>query len=276
MTTNEQHSHPLAWSQSGSPITLPPEAKLWRVRRLSGSTKGGAPEVIYGADGIPLLLMVETTPDEFAEAVSRRPGKYRLDALDESHQPVADAPPAYHVVAEFHGHGHNPAASAPQSADAVAAANQALVDALKDSSARMAEMVAATSNIITAADGAGIARRKPLPADPPIVVEPIAPAVPREESEQVPQTPWWQDLVAGVAPVVVQLAPMFMNYMVQTRAANAQQAPPRSQPQPAARPQPAPEPEESAEPEIEPDLEAELRDLDIDDDHDAEPSKDAA
>lgn len=261
MTTNTQQTHPLAWSQSGSPIELSSEAEVWRVRRLSGNSKGGAPEVVYGAQGTPLILALETTPEEFVEEVKGRPGKYRLDALDDSHTAVSGIPPAYHVVAESHGHPRAPAPPVAQSADVVATTNNALVEALKDSSARITQMVEATASIIQAADGAGIARRKPLPML--AAAEPVA-APQAEEGEQAPQSPWWQDLVAGVLPVVVQMAPTVMSYMAQARAAKAQAQQPAPAPPPSERAtqQPKPEPESDPEPEVEPDfnldLEAEL------------------
>src|SRR5262245_36194668 len=95
---NETIERPLAWSQNGDPIELPQTATSWRVRRLNGTPKGGAPEVVYGSDGLPLVVEIDATPDSFAEAVERRPGKYRLDALDDSRRPIAGVPPAYVVV----------------------------------------------------------------------------------------------------------------------------------------------------------------------------------
>jgi len=220
--TNAQH--PLAWSQAGTPIELSSEAEVWRVRRLNGSSRGGAPEVVYGEDGIPLLLALETTPEEFAEAVGGRPGKYRLDALDDSHNAISGTPPAYHVIGDG-GRPREVSAATVHSPDVVANANNALVEALKDSSARMAQMVEATASIIHAADGAGIARRKPPPSVPAVAEPVVSVAVPAEDS--APQTPWWQELITGVLPVVVQMAPAIINLVAQARTAKAYAPPPR-------------------------------------------------
>jgi hypothetical protein len=93
----EQGGAPLAWSQGGDLIDLPAAAVAWRVKRLSASAKGGAPEVVY-SDGVPLVVPVTIGAADFAESVEHVPGKYRLDALDESQRPVQGVPPAYHVV----------------------------------------------------------------------------------------------------------------------------------------------------------------------------------
>jgi len=98
MSGQETRETPLAWSQSGDAFDVPDLAVLWRVRRLSGNLKGGAPELVYGTDGLPLMVDITIGPAEFMEAVDGKPGKYRLDALDELRKPVPGVPAAYFVV----------------------------------------------------------------------------------------------------------------------------------------------------------------------------------
>jgi hypothetical protein len=87
---------PLAWGQHGDPISVPEDAAGWRVRRLKPGSGGGAPEVVYEA-GRPLILPIDATPDELVERVNGRPGRYRLDAVDDAGKPVK-ATPAYTVI----------------------------------------------------------------------------------------------------------------------------------------------------------------------------------
>jgi hypothetical protein len=98
MSGAEIRETPLAWSQSGDAFEVPEAAVLWRVRRLIGNLKGGAPELVYGADGLPLMVDITIGPAEFMEAVEGKPGKYRLDALDDLRKAVPGVPAAYFVV----------------------------------------------------------------------------------------------------------------------------------------------------------------------------------
>lgn len=169
---SHQTSHPLAWSQTGDPIELPATAVLWRVRRLTGSVKGGAPEMVYGADGLPLMVDIGATPDEFAEAVERKAGKYRLDALDDARKPVAGVPAAYVTVpgaaARIEAMNGEPHEIAVRTlADALARQSDALIK----QSAQIASIADACARVIAAVDAAGLPRPvappPPAPSDDP-------------------------------------------------------------------------------------------------------------
>jgi hypothetical protein len=86
----------LANNIQGEHFSLPATAAYWRVRRLKEGR--GAPEVVFGADGVPLLVAVETDFDAFRAAVDDQPGRYRLDALDEARRPIEGLPAAYVAV----------------------------------------------------------------------------------------------------------------------------------------------------------------------------------
>jgi hypothetical protein len=86
----------LANNIQGEHFTLPATAAFWRVRRLKEGR--GAPEVVFGADGVPLLVAVETDFEAFRGAVDDQPGRYRLDALDEARRPIEGVPAAYVAV----------------------------------------------------------------------------------------------------------------------------------------------------------------------------------
>src|SRR4051812_1801378 len=81
----------LAFNLNGEPFEVPETAVAWRVRRLK---RKGAPEVIYGREGTPLVLPIEADIDDLRNEV-RGEGRYRLDPVDDRHRMISDAPAAY-------------------------------------------------------------------------------------------------------------------------------------------------------------------------------------
>lgn len=84
----------LAYNQSGDPFDVPASATAWRVRRLKAK---GAPEVVYGSDGLPLLLPIDAGVEELKAEVMT-PGRYRLDPVGDGQRPIPDATSAYVYV----------------------------------------------------------------------------------------------------------------------------------------------------------------------------------
>lgn len=81
----------LAFDQDGDPIEVPSAAVSWRVRKLPVR---GRPQVVYGSDGLPLIVPIGATLAEFRSAVQLE-GRYRLDPVDELRREVAGARAAY-------------------------------------------------------------------------------------------------------------------------------------------------------------------------------------
>jgi hypothetical protein len=169
MNGNQTRGAPLGWTQGGDPIELPDAAALWRVRRLTGNGKGGAPELVYGDDGLPLVVEIMTPVGDFREAVDHKPGKYRLDALDEHRKAIPGVPPAYVTVP---GAGVTSRPEANDSASGTEVALRILADVVDRQQAQVSSILEACTKLITAVDAAGVSRREP----PPVVVAPQAPA----------------------------------------------------------------------------------------------------
>src|SRR5690242_21189245 len=116
----------LAYNLNGEPFELPPAAVGWRVRKLKAK---GAPEVVYGRDGIPLILSIDADMEDLRRE-ARTDGKYRLDVIDEQSRPIAGCPAGYVCVFE----GANAVTAEPVSvakpAPVVTTADQALVEAM--------------------------------------------------------------------------------------------------------------------------------------------------
>ena len=57
----------LAFDANGEPFDLPATAAYWRVRRFRNLGARGGPEVVFGRDGSPLILPVDTGLVEFRD-----------------------------------------------------------------------------------------------------------------------------------------------------------------------------------------------------------------
>src|SRR5215510_15046957 len=84
----------LAFNLSGERFELPPKAAGWRVRRMKPK---GAPEVVYGRSGIPLILPIDADIDDLRHE-ARMEGRYRLDPVDENGRPIETASAGYVCV----------------------------------------------------------------------------------------------------------------------------------------------------------------------------------
>src|SRR5215468_2267455 len=84
----------LAFNLSGERFELPAKAAGWRVRRLKPK---GAPEVVYGRSGIPLILSIDADIDDLRHE-ARQEGRYRLDPVDEHGRGIETASAGYVCV----------------------------------------------------------------------------------------------------------------------------------------------------------------------------------
>src|SRR5437868_4937433 len=81
----------LAFNANGDSFEVPATVTGWRVRRMKPR---GAPELVYGRDGRPLTIPVESDLDDLREAVGAV-GKYRLDPINDDGKTIDDVPAAY-------------------------------------------------------------------------------------------------------------------------------------------------------------------------------------
>jgi hypothetical protein len=127
----------------------------------------GAPEVVYGKDGLPLIIPIESDLEELRRSVDAA-GRFRLDAVDDRGRNVDEVPAAYVVVT--HKHDDAPAvveveAAAPRSpingVDAVIGEAMRLnTELAKSVIDRFPEMMQAAAMLLRAADGAGLPARE--------------------------------------------------------------------------------------------------------------------
>lgn len=153
----------LAFNMNGEPFEVPPVATGWRVRRMKHK---GAPEVVYGRDGLPLVLPIEAAVDDLRNAVGT-PGRYRVDPVD-GHRPIPNAPAGYVFVHD----GDAPVALTssshklpPPSDDIVIEAMRLNTEIARSVVDRFPQMLAAAATLLRAADGAGLPAREPRTRD---------------------------------------------------------------------------------------------------------------
>ena len=148
----------LAFNANGESFDVPATVTAWRVRRLKPR---GAPELVYGKDGRPLTLPIETTIDELRDAVVTA-GKYRLDPINDDGKCVEAVPPAYVQVVRQPRNVDPVAASAVSpSEDVIREAMRLNTELAKSVIDRFPEMMTAAAELLRAADGAGLPARRP-------------------------------------------------------------------------------------------------------------------
>ncbi len=148
----------LAYNINGEPFEVPARATNWRVKRLKPK---GAPEVVYGRDGLPLLLPADADLEELRNEVEAVPGRYRLDALDANNKPIEGAS-GYVMV---HALGRAAAASSSHSTDIVLEAMRMNAEMARTIIERFPAMLDSAATLLRAADGAGLPRRTPIDVD---------------------------------------------------------------------------------------------------------------
>lgn len=154
----------LAFNHNGDPFEVPAEAVAWRVRRIKGR---GAPEVVYGANGAPLVLPVDAAFEDLRRE-AKVPGKYRLDPINEDHQVLEGASPSYLVLPERPEPEDVAARIAPPSTGGVALESalgettRALVVVTQSVVAQLPSIMAASAELLRAAGASGPPSRAPL------------------------------------------------------------------------------------------------------------------
>lgn len=175
----------LAFNLHGERFEPPADMVFWRVRRLKSGGRG-TPEVVYGSDGLPLVLSGEADVEEFRRLVRGAPGRYRLDPVNENQLPCEESSPAYLQLEESEretGGGTAAPARNDELLRAVVAANTEMVRCIAE---RFATVMDSAATLLRAADGAGMPQREPKPGPAPEVreVAPAAQPVNDDEAEE--------------------------------------------------------------------------------------------
>jgi hypothetical protein len=193
----------LAFNANGDSFDVPATVTGWKVRRMKPR---GAPELVYGADGRPLTVPIETTIDELRDAVGTA-GKYRLDPVNDDGKCVENVPPAYvQVVRTARNAEAHVVAQATPSEDTLREAMRLNTELARSIVDKFPEMMHAAAELLRAADGAGLPARQPRERDEDDDADD------EDEIEDVDRAPGLGiDINAIVAQVVPMLVMAFAN-----------------------------------------------------------------
>jgi hypothetical protein len=186
----------LAFNSNGDTFDVPATVTGWRVRRMKPR---GAPELVYGRDGRPLVVPIESEIDDLREAVGT-PGKYRLDPVNDDGKCVEGVPPAYvHVVKpERNADSAGVALAAPMhSDDSIREAMRLNTELAKAVIEKFPDMMTSAAELLRAADGAG------LPARQPREIE-------EEEDDEIEAPPASSPAFEFINNLVAQVVPILM------------------------------------------------------------------
>lgn len=159
----------LAFNINGEGFEVPAHATGWRVRRMRSK---GSPEVVYGRDGLPLVLPISAQMDELRGEVDTT-GRYRLDLVDADNKPIVGAPSGY-VQVNFDSapaSSEGPGAIGPMvsAASFGKPTDNIVLEAMRMQSMiavsvveRFPQMMEAAATLLRAADGAGLPARPPM------------------------------------------------------------------------------------------------------------------
>jgi hypothetical protein len=154
----------LAYNINGEGFELPETATGWRVRRMKPR---GAPEVVYGKDGLPLIIPIESDLEELRRSVDAA-GRFRLDAVDDRGRNVDDVTAAYVVVPHKHEEVSTAVVETAASRGPINGVDAVIGEAMRLNTElaksvidRFPEMMQAAALLLRAADGAGLPAREP-------------------------------------------------------------------------------------------------------------------
>jgi hypothetical protein len=124
----------------------------------------GAPELVYGRDGHPLVVTIESDMDDLRGAVGQL-GRYRLDPVADDGK-IADGVPAAYVQVTKPEHAASASPMfAPQGDSAICEAMRLNTDLAKSVIEQFPAMMTSAAELLRAADGAGIPARTPRVID---------------------------------------------------------------------------------------------------------------
>jgi hypothetical protein len=220
----------LAYDAEGDRFEVPAHVTGWRVRRFRNVGARGAPEVVFGDDGRPLMVPVDANIDDFRIAVGGVPGRYRLDPLEASGKGVDKVPVAY---LQF-GDPTRPSVGATV---APAPTNDAVLAEVVRANAEMAKVIAerfsgvmeAAASLLRAADGAG------LPARTPAELRNAGVELDDEEDDEDEHEPGIGDFLTQVVPLVQMVLAKQSSKSAPVRNAQPASSPPAAPPK-ATRP----------------------------------------
>jgi len=176
------------YDPEGVPVVMPSTCVGFQVRFWAPNQRGLGTIVTDARNGRPLILPRNVSPDEFAERVGYRVGRYRLFLLDGAHQRMHVDPGQIEITPEMAAArrgdlstdvGAAPSAMAPaepsgvvlgqvlafvkeshaHALDQIASLQRDLAEAQRQTAAQLATVVGAVSGVLSAAGSSGLVKK---------------------------------------------------------------------------------------------------------------------
>jgi len=128
---------------------------------------------VFDADGLPLVIPIDTDIHEFRRLVELQPGRYRLDPIDADQKGCEDGTAAYVQLAEGGGPSSSGGSevaggSSSHHDDLIRDLVRVNAEMVKSITEQFATVMDSAATLIRAADGAGMPARQPVPPMPPV------------------------------------------------------------------------------------------------------------
>ncbi len=164
----------LAFDKDGEPIEVHPDTEWWAVRAFQNPGARGTCSIARDDEGAPIHIEREGGFLDLKRAVRAVPALYRLDQCDGSRARIVGAQAAYVLITESQRNGGLGAGLESSSHEPLVLVLMELIraqsDALRVTAKEQSNMMRAASDLLRAADQAGISRR---PAPPPSPVNEV-------------------------------------------------------------------------------------------------------
>lgn len=164
------------YDPEGDPVVIPAACVGFQVRYWSPNQRGTGTVVVDVRNGRPLILPRSTSPDEFAERVGYKVGRYRLFLLDGAHRRMECNPGQIEVTPEMAAARGvveaGPAASVPAASSAAPSAetfalmlgflervNAQAFEAQRTTLEQLGGIVGPVSGVLAAAGTAGVVKK---------------------------------------------------------------------------------------------------------------------
>lgn len=195
----------LAYNLNGDRFTPPASAKYWRPKRMQPK---GPPATVY-KDGIPARAPIDADIELLRNAVDGVPGRYRLDPVDDEGR-LVEGPAAYVQIDEPDSEATQPAPPVRDARDEVLVQLLRVQNEAMRTQAEMfarvvdanVEMAKAASELIRAADGAGLPARQPVPLPEPVYVDT---STDDDDRDVLPPATDWIGLINTVGQILPML-----------------------------------------------------------------------
>lgn len=207
-------SEAYVFDSAGEPVDVVAGTSGWRVKRVKAR---GAPEIVYGADGFPLILPLRWSAEDLRRN-AREEGKYRLEPVDDLFQSVDGAQPGYfylHAEVLAKGEGLRDVQERAYdggSQNAIVELARLNISLAQTVLCQFPSMMESAATLLRAADGAG------LPARPPIAPVANDNEPEDEEEEEEVQSPAPEN---NLAALVAQYLPLVLAALTGNRATDA-------------------------------------------------------